>query len=75
MDLCKDIEIISGLKIKHLIFDIKYKDHDLISGLSFLKILKFYQNYKPDKVFGIITYSQTINLGIFHILSSKYPAN
>lgn len=40
--LCKDVEMaVSGLKTRHPIFIIKYRNYNLVFGQLFLNIVKF----------------------------------
>lgn len=76
LSLCNNIEAaVSGLKTRHPIFVVKHGDHDLVLGQPFLNAIKFSQNYKPDRVFGIIIHLQTKKLAVFCILLPKNPAN
>lgn len=69
---CEDIEVVvKGLKIKHLIFVVKYRDNNLVFRQPFLNAIKFYQDYKPKNVFCTITLSQTKELAVFCTLSTK----
>lgn len=66
----KDIEVvITGLKIRRLILIIEVRDYNLVLKQQFLNMVKFSQDYKPDGVFGSITYFQTQKLAIFQTLS------
>lgn len=59
--LYKDVEIaISNLKTRHLIFVMKYKDHNRVLGQLFLNIVKFSQDFKLDRVFDTIIDFETI---------------
>ena len=50
-------------------------DHDLILGQPFLNSVKFGQEYKPDGIFGTITYLYTHQTAIFQTLAPQDPAN
>lgn len=42
LDLCKDVKVVvNGLKIRHSIFVIEHKNHNLILRQSFLNSVKF----------------------------------
>ena len=57
LGLCEDVEIaIGGLKTRHPIFVVEYRDHDLVLGQPFLNLVKFSQEYKPNSIFGTITH-------------------
>ena len=59
-ELYEDMEVaIRGLKTRHLIFVVEYRDQDLVFGQSFLNSVKFSQEYKPNGIFHTITHPQT----------------
>lgn len=58
--LCEDVEItIRGLKIRHPIFIVEQKNHNLVFSQLFLNLVKFSQEYKPDSIFGTIIHLYT----------------
>lgn len=61
--------------MKHPIFVVEYKDHNLIFGQPFLNSVKFCQEYKPDNIFSTITYLQTQQSAIFQTLAHQDPSN
>lgn len=65
---------LGGLKIRHPVFVIEHRDHDLVLGQPFLNAVKFCQDYKSDGVFGTITHPQTIDSAVFRTLLPKDPA-
>ena len=76
LGLCKDVEVvIGGLKTRHSIFMMEYGDHDLVLEQPFLNTLKFWQEYKPEGIFGIITHLQTLESAMFQTSSPQDPAN
>ena len=76
LGFCKDIEVtIQGLKTRHPIFIVEYRDHDLVLGQPFLNLVKFSQEYKPDGIFDIIMHPQTQQSAIFRTLATQNPAN
>ena len=76
LGLCEDVEVaIGGLKTRHPIFVMEHGDHDLVLGQPFLHTLKFWQEYKPEGVFGTITHPQTLESAVFRTLSPQDPAN
>lgn len=73
---CENVEMVMGrLKIKHPIFIMEYRDHNLVLGQLFLNSMKFSQEYKPDGIFGTITHSWTKQLTVFQILASQDLTN
>lgn len=76
LSLCEDVEVvIEGLKIRHLIFIVRTRDHDLILGQSFLNLVKFSQEYKPDRIFGTIIHLYIHQSAVFRTLALYNPAN
>lgn len=60
LNFCDDLKVaIRGLKIRHPIFVIEARDHDLVLNHLFLNSVKLSQKYKPNKIFGSITHSHT----------------
>ncbi len=73
---CEAAEMaIGGLKTRHPIFVVENGDHDLVLGQTFLNLVKFSQEYKPDGIFGTITHPYTQQLVFFRTLVPQDPAN
>lgn len=59
LGLCEDVEAtIGGLKTRHPIFIVGYRDYNLVLDQSFLNVIKFSQEYKSDRIFGTIMHLQ-----------------
>lgn len=71
-----DVEVaIGGLKTRHSIFVVKASDHNLVLSQFFLNLIKFSQEYQPNKIFSTITHLQTHQIVIFCTLSLQDPEN
>lgn len=66
---------VSDLKTRHYISVVENKDHNLILGQTFLHAVKFCQDNKPDRIYGIITHPQIKDLAVFCVLLSQNPVN
>ena len=76
LGLCENVEVvIGGLKIRHSIFGLEARDHDLVLSQPFLNSMKFSQKYKPDGIFGIITHLYMHQTAVFRTLASQDLAN
>lgn len=76
LGLCEDVEVvIGGLKTRHPIFVLEHGDYDLVLGQPFLNTIKFRQEYRPERVFDIITHLQILDSAVFRTLSPQDPAN
>lgn len=66
---CENIKIVIGeLRIKHPIFVIEIKDHNLILRQLFLNHVKSSEEYKLDEIFDII-------ISVFQMLISQNSIN
>lgn len=57
------------------IFVVEAGDHDLVLGQTFLNLVKFSQEDKPDGIFGTITHPYTHQSAVFRTLAPQDPAN
>lgn len=74
--LCKNMKVaIKRLKTRHPISVVEAGNYDLVLGQLFLNSVKFSQEYKPDKIFNIITHLHILQIFIFCTLASQDPAN
>lgn len=66
LGFCEDIEVfLRVFKTRYSIFILKIGDHNLMLEQLFLNSVKFSQKYKPDGIFGTITYFYMQQLAVF----------
>lgn len=53
------------LKIRHSIFIMETRNYNLVLEQLFLNLVKFSQEYKPDRIFGTIIHPFTYQLAVF----------